>query len=160
MCAFAVAVALLGARKKGPDLFDLTARVSDVDGYRMVAWHELEREHRALKRRGLSPGAATRVLGYMMTGAQQVREGQFVGCFVLLPDPGSPIHPAHRFGDQMIEVRLRAGDTVPFSEGDLVWVTGMWTILPGDPNGPVPLYALANAEVRPANKSDISKYFR
>jgi hypothetical protein len=96
----------------------------------------------------------------MMSRRQPVGDGQFIVCFVLLPDAGSAVHPAHRFGDQMIEVRLRAGDTVRFSEGNLVWVSGAWTILHGDPNGPEPLYALVNAQVRLADKSDIAKYFR
>jgi hypothetical protein len=96
----------------------------------------------------------------MMNGSRPVRDGQFIACFVLLPDAGSPVHPAHRFGDQMIEVRLRAGDTVRFSEGNLVWVSGSWRTLSGDPSGPTPLYGLGNAQVKPADKSDISKYFR
>jgi hypothetical protein len=160
ICIIAIAGGLLALRQKGPDLFDLTPRFADLDGYTLVAWYDLERGHRTLRSGGLSAGTATRILGYMMNGNLPVRDGQLIESFVLLPDAGSPVHPAHRFGDQMIEVRLRTGDAVPFSEGNLVWVSGAWTILSGDPSGPTPLYVLGNAQVKRADKSDISKYFR
>jgi hypothetical protein len=145
---------------QGPDLFDLTPRFSDLDGYALIAWHELERSRGALRSGGIPRGTAARVLGYMTRGAQPIRDGQLVPFFVVLPDAGTPLHPAHRFGDQMIEVRLRPGDTVHFSEGNLIWVLGTWALLPGDPSGPTPLYALVNAKITAAEKSDISKYFR
>ena len=87
----------------------------------------------------VSSGSAARALGYMMDGSQPARNGELVHCFFLMPDAGSTIHPAHRFGDQMIEVRLVPGDTVRFNEGSLVWVSGTWRNIPGDPNGHDPL---------------------
>jgi hypothetical protein len=89
-----------------------------------------------------------------------MRNGATAGSFVLLPDRGSVTHPAHRFGDQMIEICLAPGETVRFSEGRLVWVWGTWKILAGDPGGPVPLYRLDGARIEPANRADIPKYFR
>jgi hypothetical protein len=156
----AVAGALLALRGSGPDLFDLTPRIAAFDGYTLVGWHDLERGRRSLKTGGLSAGTMARVLGYMMEGAQPMRDGATAGSFVLLPDRGSGTHPAHRFGDQMIEIRLAAGETVRFSEGRLVWVWGTWKILAGDPGGQVPLYRLDDARVEPADRTEISKYFR
>jgi hypothetical protein len=78
----------------------------------------------------------------------------------LLPDAGNAWHPAHRFGDQMIEVRLKGADRVQFFEWNLVWVTGIWRSLPGNPSRDTPLYALEDAHVESADKADIPKYFR
>jgi hypothetical protein len=78
----------------------------------------------------------------------------------LLPDAGNAVHPAHRFGDQMIDVRLQAGGTVRFSEGSLVWVWGTWRPLSGNPNRDKPLYEVEDARMEPAAKADIPKYFR
>jgi hypothetical protein len=96
----------------------------------------------------------------MMQGDQPVRDGQLVGRFVLLPDAGNAMHPAHRFGDQMIDVQLRAGYTVRFSQGRLVWVWGSLGGLPGDPGGDEPLYVMPNARTEQANKADILKYYK
>jgi len=96
----------------------------------------------------------------MMKGDWPVRDGERVQSFVLLPDAGNPMHPAHRFGDQMIDVRLDGDTAVRFSERSLVWVWGTLRMLPGDPSGHKPLYVLENARTEPANKADIQKYFR
>ena len=155
-----VAGVLLSVHRSGPDLGDLIPRVPELDGYALVAWCNLERGHHALKVGGVSSGSAVRVLGYMMDGTQPIRDGQLITRFVLLPDAGSAIHPGHRFGDQMIEVRMGAGETVRFTEGRLVWVWGTWRTLAGDTDGPVPLYQLVDARVESANQADIPKYFR
>src|SRR5205085_7877759 len=86
--------------------------------------------------------------------------GELIQGFVLLPDPGSTTHPAHRFGDQMIDVRLETGNAVRFSQQSLVWVWGTLHMLPGDPVGHTPLYVLKHARATPANKTDIQKYFK
>jgi hypothetical protein len=57
-----------------------------------------------------------------MTGADRpICDCQFVQRFVLQPYAGNALHPAHRFGDQMIDVRLKGPDTVRFLEASLVW---------------------------------------
>ena len=96
----------------------------------------------------------------MMDGARPIRAGQPTNSFVLLPDAGQLLHPAHRFGDQMIAVQLRDGDTIKFSPRALVWVWGTLQSSPGDPVGNEPLYALRDARAIPALKADIDKYFR
>ena len=160
ICLTAVLPALLLLRTAGPDLFDLTPTSPRVDGYVVVAWHELERARRALKEGEPSSGSPARVLGYMMEADAPVRNGQQIQRFVLLPDAGSAVHPAHRFGDQMVEVHLKEGARVPFVAESLVWVWGTWKLLPGNPNQDKPLYELENARVENASTSDIAKYFR
>ena len=95
-----------------------------------------------------------------MDGDQPVREGTRVNRFVLLPDAGSAVHPAHRFGDQMIDVQLRPGSSIVFKGSSLVWASGTWKVLAGNPAGDRPLYQLQDADVENADKADIPKYFR
>jgi len=156
-CAFP---ALFMMRRAGPDLFDFTPKSPRLDGYTLVAWCDLERGHGALKEGGPSAGSPTRVLGYMMDGDKPVRDGTHVNRFVLLPDAGSAVHPAHRFGDQMIDVQLRPGSSIVFKGSSLVWAFGTWKVLSGNPAGDRPLYQLQDAEVENADKTDIPKYFR
>jgi hypothetical protein len=143
-----------------PDLYDLTPVVSRSDDYLILAWPQLERAKHALYAGAVSSGALVRALGYMMDGDRPIRDGERVQGFVLLPDAGNPVHPAHRFGDQMIDVRLQAGNEVRFSERSVVWVWGTLRMLPGDPSGHEPLYVLEQARTEPANKADIQKYFK
>ena len=152
--------ALFLSRTSEPDLFDLTPKSLRLDGYALIAWHDLERAPHALKQGQPTPGSPMRVLGYMMEGDQPIRDGQSVQRFVILPDAGSASHPAHRFGDQMIDVHLRAGSTVSFADRSLVWVWGEWKSLAGNPNRDKPLYELEDAYVENASKADIPKYFR
>jgi hypothetical protein len=160
ICLPAIIPGLLLLRTAGPDLFDLTPRAQRVDDYVLIAWHDLERRQQALKEGEPSAGTPACALGYMTEGDRPIRDGQLVQRFVLLPDAGNAVHPAHRFGDQMIEVRLKPGDTVRFAERTLVWVWGRWKVLAGDPNRDKPLYELEEARVESASKADIGKYFR
>jgi hypothetical protein len=143
-----------------PDLSELSPLTVQTPEYAVLAWSSLVRGHsKALEARSaIFSGASIQVLGYMMEGAQSIRTGQPTKTFVLLPDAGNIMHPAHRFGDQMIAVHLR--DTIKFSPKALVWVWGTLQSSPGDPVGSEPLYALGNARAELAPKADIDKYFR
>ena len=160
LCLAAAFPALFMMRRAGPDLFDFTPTAPRIDGYTLVAWHDLERAHSALKAGAPSAGSPTRVLGYMMDGEKPIRDGTEVNRFVLLPDAGSAVHPAHRFGDQMIDVQLRTGTAILFQEGRLVWVWGTWKVLAGNSTGDKPLYQLQDSHVENADKAEIGKYFR
>jgi hypothetical protein len=155
-----LAIVMVTTEKAGPDLSDLTPVAGRSDQYAVLAWPELERGRHALRTNSISSGALIRAPGYMMNGDRPVRDGERVQGFVLLPDAGSAVHPAHRFGDQMIEVRLEAGSPVRFSERSLVWVWGTLQMLPGDPLGHVPLYVLEHARTEPATNADIRKYLK
>jgi hypothetical protein len=155
-----IAMMVLHTKTLEPDLFDLTPIVSRLDEYVVLAWAELERPKNALKADQPSSGTRIRTLGYMMDGARPAKDGERVLRFVLLPDAGSSLHPAHRFGNQMIDVQLETGNDVRFRERSLVWVWGTLRTLPGDPFGHDPLYVLENARTEPADKADIQKYFR
>ena len=160
ICLPILAALILLTKSAGPDLFDLVPVVSHSDQYVILAWSDLERTKYALKTAPVSSGTRVRALGYMMEGNRPVRDGQLVQNFVLLADAGNLLHPAHRFGDEMIDVRLDAGNRVRFTERNLVWVWGTLRMLPGDPLGHEPLYVLENARTKPADKADIQKYFK
>jgi hypothetical protein len=155
-----IPIGIVITQRAGPDLSDLTPVVGRSDQYVILAWPDLERGRHALRTGATSSGALIRALGYMMNRDRPVRDGERVQGFILLPDAGSAVHPAHRFGDQMIDVRLEAGKTVRFSEQSLVWVWGTLQMLPGDPLGHVPLYVLEHARTEPANKADIQEFFK
>jgi len=142
-----------------PDLFDLVPAESHSDGYVMLAWGALERDHHALNAGEIASGTRIRAIGYMMESKRPRRAGERVQDFVLLPDVGNAWH-AHRFGDEMIDVQLDPGNAVPFAEKSLVWVWGTLRMLPGDPTGQEPLYVLEHARSQPAGQEDVRKYFR
>lgn len=160
ICLPTVATLVRITKTAGPDLFDLTPAVSRSDQYLILAWPDLERARHALNAGAISSGAMIRALGYMMEGDRPLRDGERIQGFVLLPDAGNAVHPAHRFGDQMIDVRLQAANEIRFSERSLVWVWGTLRMLPGDPTGHEPLYVLENARTELANQADIPKYFK
>lgn len=162
LCLLSLAAVLplvLMRHSEGPDLFDLTPANPRVDGYLLVAWHDLERGYRSLKDGGvLFPGAPARALGYMAEGMEHLSDGQRVRHFILLPNArGSG--DGERFGDRMIEVRLQEGAEVRFTRGALVWVRGAWRPLSGSPNGDRPLYVLNDAVAEAASEADIARYF-
>jgi hypothetical protein len=143
-----------------PDISDLSPVFAKADDYTILNWIELERHRSALQQgTGAFTGARIQALGYMMETDRPVPTGKSVREFVLLPDAGNFLHPAHRFGDQMIVVHLDARE-IRFVPRSLVWAKGILRASPGDPAGSRPLYDLDEAIVFPASKMDIQHYFR
>jgi hypothetical protein len=96
----------------------------------------------------------------MVEGDRAIGEGEWVRDFVLLPEAGNFLHPAHRFGDQMITVHLEPDTRVRFSSRAVVWVWGTFRAFAGDPAGSKPLYALERARVQAVERGEILKYFK
>ena len=80
--------AALVAMDMRSDLSELksTGQVDDK-GTAPVGWPDLERQHEGSGR--------VRMIGYMMDGYQPSRDGATVDMFVLLPEAGQFLHPAH-----------------------------------------------------------------
>ena len=145
-----------------PNISELSPIVGIPGDYTVLNWIELERGRSHALRQGTNAftGARVQVLGYMMEVDQPLPKGKRVREFVLLPDAGNLLHPAHRFGDQMIAVHLAVGNETAFNPRSLVWVKGLLRASSGDPAGAKPLYHLEEATAFPASKMDIKRYFR
>ena len=128
--AVCLPVVIVISRPVAPDLFDLVPKIAQSGGYVLLAWPSLERARAALSTSSIASATGIRALGYLMEGDQRVRDDDDVERFVLLPDAGTAAHPAHRLGDQMIDVRLAPGGRIRFSERHLVWVSGKLRSLP------------------------------
>ncbi len=145
------------------DLSDLSPMHGVGPGGAILKWSSLRREDRrstSAVRAGAGAGAEVRVLGYMMEGERPAPEGAWVREFYLLPDAGNMFHPAHRDGDQMIAVHLAGGARIRFTSRTLVWAWGSLQSLPGDPDGPKPLYTLDQAQAQPAGQDEIRTNFQ
>jgi len=147
----------------GSDLSDLAPLTPRAGEYLVLDWSALQRDrpHAMVAGHEFAAfnGVAVQALGYMTDGDRPLTKGEKVRDFFLLPDSGNLIHPAHRFGDQMIAVHLREGDPIAFSPMALVWVWGTLQASAGDPAGAKPLYALDQVRSQPADKAEIRKYF-
>jgi hypothetical protein len=99
-----------------------------------------------------------RMIGYMMDGYQPSRDGAEVNMFILLPEAGQFLHPAHRIPNQMVEIRPR--HPIVFRYRDLVWASGVLNRTIGNPGDEKAAYAMSDAEVNRAMEREIGKWFR
>jgi hypothetical protein len=151
---FALACFLVAADIRS-DLSDLRpARALADPATALVGWPELE------TRDGRPTGIAVphaRMLGYMMDRYQPAKEGERVEMFMLLPEAGQIMHPAHREPAQMIEIRLvRAA---PFRYRRLTWVTGKLTPVKRRSDSEQAFYSMREATAEPAAQRDITHWF-
>ena len=97
-----------------PDISDLTPISEKIGEDLILNWADIERRPHALhEASSVFAGASVQALGYMMENERPIRAGEPVQDFILLPGAGNLLHPAHRFGDQMIAVHLPAGQLSP-----------------------------------------------
>ena len=145
------------------DLSDGYPRAS-VDGETVaVGWPSLRIDDLASRLRDRSDprpttGAIVKMLGYMMDGYEFAPSGTEVKMFVLMPEAGHFLHPAHRIPDEMVEVWPKAGRVI-FNSREMVWVTGRFERLTSAREEQA-LYALRGALVTPASKPDITAWFK
>ena len=132
----------------------------------LIGWPDLEiRRGRSasLEQTCWQPGRRVRMLGYMMDGYtprenRPAQDGVPIGAFVLLPDAGQLLHPAHHDPDQMVEVRL--AETAQLKYRSLVWATGKLARTMGGRDTGHALYAMTEADTKPAVQSDITLWFK
>jgi hypothetical protein len=123
-----------------------------VHGSSLLGWADLEAATRP-------PEGMVTLLGYMMDGYKPVPDGTPVSNFVLMPEAGTPIHPAHRIADEMIEVNLANNSATSYRDRSLTWVTGRLLRRGGRPKHGVPAWLLADAVVRQAEQRDVGRWF-
>jgi hypothetical protein len=147
----------------------------------LIGWQDLEvpdGKTASLEEMRAQPGRRVRMLGYMMEGYMMDGNGidgrtpspagTPVTMFVLMPEAGHILHPAHRIPDQMVEVWPIRPATFRFRS--LVWATGNLTRRrsphawhgkrPQGRQEETPLYDMAGADVQPAVESDIALWFK
>jgi hypothetical protein len=160
-CVPFLTVILVAILSTEPDLSDRVPSKKQVGEYAILSWSELLQPQGHLSSAVMKlDGSAVQAMGYMMDGDKGMRPGDLVPRFYLLPYAGNLLDPAQRFGDQMVSVRLREGDYVPFSPRQLIWVWGTFRASRGDATGPTPLYSLEGARAQAADRADIALYFQ
>ena len=130
------------------DLSDLKPHVSATGPAGMLAgWPDIEKRD----------GKRTKMLGYMMDGYKPSRDGTQVDMFMLMPEAGQFLHPAHRIPEEMAEVWLL--HSAAFKDRSLVWVSGVLEKTSGPPDSDRALYAFRDAVMEPAPEADIARFF-
>jgi hypothetical protein len=131
----------------------------------LIGWSDLEipaDRPVSLEQTRWQPQRRVRMLGYMMDGYVDGRkpspDGAPVRMFVLLPEAGQLLHPAHRIPDQMVEIW--PARPAQFRFRSLVWAEGVLSRASGKRDGDKALYSMATADVKPAIQSDLTLWFR
>ncbi len=145
-----LAVALVATDMRA-DLSDLrsTGKV-DSDGAVPLGWPELNERRQ--------DSARVRMIGYMMDEDPGWRDGTSVHTFILLPEAGRLLHPAHRIPGQSVAVW--STKPVVFRNRQLVWASGALNRTIRRSRDDQPDWAMISADVRPATENDIRKWFR
>jgi hypothetical protein len=145
-----------------PDLSKLTPIRPRAGRYLVLDWPALLQNKPRVSKTGTVIPAETEVqaLGYMMDGDRSIGKDQWVQDFVLLPEAGTLLHPAHRMRDQMIAVHLEDGTRIQFSLRALVWVRGNIKAAAGLGRRSEAVYTLERARAKPAAKADIQTYYK
>jgi len=145
-----------------PDLSDLTPLSQRANNYFVLDWSALRQDQAHVLNTGLviPAGAEVQALGYMSDSGPSTSKDQWVQDFVLLPEAGNLMHPAHRIRDQMIAVHLEDGTRIQFAPRALMWVWGNFRISAGLGPGAEARYVLERARAKPAERADIQRYFK
>ncbi len=142
---------LLVAADMRSDLSDLKPIPSSADQAAiLVGWGALEGPTAPILKK-------VRMLGYMMEGYPPSADGRPVEMFVMMPEAGHILHPAHRIPNQMVEVRPK--HSTPFNFRTMVWVSGTLIPIVGHAKSGNATYAMTEATVEPATQSDITRWF-
>ena len=167
LVAFVAGAPILGtifvtASTSEPDLSDLTPISQRADNFLVLNWSALLQDQAHVLNTGLviPAGAEVQVLGYMLESDRSTRKDQWVQDFVLVPEAGNLMHPAHRIRDQMIAVHLEDGTRIQFVPRSLVWVWGNLRASGGLGLRSEALYVLERARAKPADRADIQRYFK
>ncbi|HVW07922.1 MAG TPA: hypothetical protein VHC90_05040 [Bryobacteraceae bacterium] len=98
------------------------------------------------------------MLGYMLGGYTPQQNGPMTSMFILVPEAGHILHPAHRHSDQMVEVWPVRPVALDYRR--LIWVTGTLRRRTGVVNREIALYTMTGAELEPAAETEIARWFR
>jgi len=144
-----------------PDLSDLTPISQRAGNFLVLNWSSLLQDQAHSLNTGtvIPSGAQVQALGYMMDSDRSTSKDQWVQDFVLLPEAGNLLHPAHRIRDQMIAVHLEDGTRIQFAPRALVWVWGNFRASAGLGPGSEALYVIERARTKRADRAELRRYF-
>jgi hypothetical protein len=94
----------------------------------------------------------------MMDGYKMSPDGALVKMFILMPEAGHLLHPAHRIPKEMVEIWPTI--PVPFKYRSLVWATGLITLNPGGHDSDKASYTMQEAGIELAVERDIMRWFK
>lgn len=151
------------ARDSRPDFSDYKPQaISATDGTLLLSWSSLRQDPWYSNQPSKpipSSGSVISMVGYMMDGYEFTRDGSTTNMFILMPNSGHIMHPAHRIPDEMVEVWPQQGRIV-FESRKLVWVTGQIVKRDVSMQGERALYALEKASVAPAGFDEVKRWFK
>jgi hypothetical protein len=140
------------------DLSDLKPMQAMADQAKpLIGWPDLEIKDGRPASAELS-GRRIRMLGYMMDGYKPSPDGAQVKMFILMPEAGHFLHPAHRIPNEMVEIWLRL--PAPFKYRSLVRATGLLARNPSGHDCDKASYVMQDAETEPALERDITRWFK
>jgi len=144
-----------------PDLSDLTPISQRAGNFLVLNWSSLLQDQAHSLNTGtvIPSGAQVQALGYMMDSDRSTSKDQWVQDFVLLPEAGNLLHPAHRIRDQMIAVHLEDGTRIQLAPRALVWVWGNFRPSAGLGPGSEALYVIERARTKRADRAELRRYF-
>jgi len=150
------------------DLSELTPINDRAGSYAVLNWSALVQDNPLVQepsdpekaRLRMAAGTDLQALGYMLDGERTISRGEWVREFILLPEAGNLMHPAHRIRDQMITIHLEGGQRIQFSPRALTWVWGSFGVSPEPSVRSKPLYTLERARAKLADRADIQRYFK
>lgn len=147
MGAVGLPVIVIGALAAVDARIDLSDWKPGIRGTTIIGWPEMPAR----------VGSQVEMLGYMMDGSLPVPDGEPVRTFILMPEAGQFLHPAHQVPDEMVEIHLE--EPVRFQYRRLVRVSGVLTFTSGPSRPDRALYPMKNAAVQPAPETDIARFF-
>jgi hypothetical protein len=125
-----------------PDLYSVVP--SAKDGALPLSWRTLE----DLESRADLFHTEVEMVGYMFSIDHARGQGTAVQRFLLVPDAGNWLSAPHFHPDEVIDVRLQSGNTVPVIDRKPVLVRGMLSVESADLKVARVVYHLTASDVR------------
>jgi len=134
-----------------PDLYYVVPSPAE-NGARSLAWRTLddllEASEDPMESRPDLFNTEVQIVGYMVTFENSRERGDSVTRFLLVPDVGNWLHPPHFHLDEVVDVRLKAGETAPMLDRKAVVVRGMLSVESADLKVTRVVYHLLACDVR------------
>jgi hypothetical protein len=132
-----------------PDLYNIVPATAE-DGAPSLAWRTLDdllASGGPMESRPDLFRREVQMVGYMFTFESSQERGS-TSRFLLVPDAGNWLNPPHFHPDEVVDVRVKAGMTIPLRDRKAVVVRGMLSVGPADLKIGRVVFHLLAADVR------------